>query len=417
MTSPMSGVKLKTILAAIQNLDKLRKLNQNKVTSREEAEELFNSFEKLDGNWIDAIFSGPFNDQGLLDDFNSSLRDVSTDAFLLNLGEVDLGQIIEVLEALGKHLVEEDRFTDTIHETARTNTMTFEDCMLMISNGIQSFLLAEFHMTVDQFYSNLSGHASTAVDLNPEERNQAMESAFDTLVQAATSNQAAFSSSSSLASSPPVVAAAAAGNNATVSTPLTQFEIKFPAGVAFEDFLREPHANTDFEHFPDVTGYWVRPEANKLDMERWRERREMDWVSRQMIGKMEERFGMLSQPLTNSVAVSLGRKLLSTGALTYILDAVERPFPMHGPLGPALARTMIGWAVGPCVLFRNAYSDTERLIRVNWKVGEDELHGMHIYQSKNDEGYGQAPVEFVTADGWKVMHIAKYICAKDLTKD
>lgn len=445
----LSDVKLRMILAAIQNLDSLRQ----KVSARdqsssssasptpappasasgEEETDLF--FETpLDVNWFGAFFSGTFRDQGLLD-FTSSVRDMAaTDGFLMALGEGEnLVQTVRVIEALGRHLVDEDTFTETIHEAAKTTSMTFADCMLMLSKEIQSFLRFEFNMTVDDLYNNLNGGPSSMVDFNADTHNkQAMESAFGALVQAAIENRHS-SSSSSASSSSTSPATAAAAATASVSTPLpttaatttpataaaaAEFDIQFPPGVCLEDFLGEPFLNTNFEHFPDVTGAWIRPEANMLDMERWRERRDMDWVSRQMLAKMESKFGMASQPLTNSVAVALSKKLLSNGAVTYYLDGVERPFPMHGPFGSAVAKTMVGWAIGPCVVFRNVYSDTERLIRANWKVGEDELHGVHIYQSKGDAGYRHATMQFApAADGWRVAHIAKYICTRDLSRE
>ncbi|KAH9259346.1 hypothetical protein BASA81_002389 [Batrachochytrium salamandrivorans] len=434
----LGDVKLRMILAAIQNLDSLRKkVSAGETTEatpnvptpggEEETDDLF--FETpLDANWFGTFFSGAFRDQGLLD-FTSSVRDMAaTDGFLVALGEgQNLVETVRVIEALGMHLVDEDTFTETIHQAAKTTSMTFADCMLMLNKEIQSFLRFEFNMTVDDLYNNLNGGPSSMVDFNADTQNkQAMESAFGALVQAAIQNNHSPSPSASSSSTSPAAtplsstATATATALASVSTPLpdTAFDIQFPPNVCLEDFLGEPFLNTNFAHFPDVTGNWIRPEANILDMERWRERRDMDWASRQMLAKMESKFGMASQPLTNSVAVALSKKLLSNGALTYQLDGIERPFPMHGPFGSAVAKTMVGWAIGPCVVFRNGYSDTERLIRANWKVGEDELHGVHIYQFKGDSGFRHATMEFATtADGWKVAHIAKYICTRDLSRE
>jgi len=145
----------------------------------------------------------------------------------------------------------------------------------------------------------------------------------------------------------------------------------------------------------------------------------MDWVQRQLIGKMEKRFEF-DQPARGEVIVKLSRKLLSTGIVTYPLDGVERPFPLSAPLGPAstgLAKTMIGWAIGPCVCFCNAYSDTERLIRCVWRVGEDELHGIHIYQARGGAWDGADDASLadlpVSEDGWKVVHMTKQVCTRD----
>jgi hypothetical protein len=56
-----------------------------------------------------------------------------------------------------------------------------------------------------------------------------------------------------------------------------------------------------------------------------RELRDVDWVQRQMLARMEKRFEF-QQISDEEIMVYLGKKLLSNGIVKYHLDGVERPF-------------------------------------------------------------------------------------------
>lgn len=381
---------------------------------------------------------------------------------------------VEVVEELARFIVEEDSFTTAIHETASRGS--YAEFLQLMSKQIGDFLRERFNMTIDDLDSSLRGEGP--LDGNTK---KGMKSAFETLVSAALMRDADESSSSvptappvhyatttsmgappygpaitlaagftpappkihSLSSSPSNEEVGTMSNDGThdshhyshsnsnshggdsssvnQSPRIQDKPIQFLPGMGVEDFLQPPKPLRD-EDDPDIAGVWLRPESNTAEMTKWRERREMDWVQRQLIAKMEKRFEF-EQPSRGQVVVRLSRKLLSAGVVTYQLDGKERPFGLTSPLGPAssgLAKTMSAWAIGPCVVICNEYSDTERLMRCIWKIGEDELHGIHIYQARGRAWDDQQPAANIAhlpvmEGGWKVVHLTTQVCARDKT--
>jgi hypothetical protein len=478
-----TDLKLVRVLAAIANLDKLKRRVQDSAKKSQQtavnngtnpsldtsstvdrsittspplmAPADTSMIDDLDMSWLDAL-AGPLQENFLGSEDFLSFKGNSIVDDIFDLGapqEVDSqrARAVEVIEALARFLLEEESFTQAIHENATKGG--YSDFISIIQKNIGDFLRDRFNgMTIDDLDSALRGESPVSSDSSTRKE---MKSAFETLVSAALMRDAdevmdrTAQKIHSLSSSPSSHTTSSNGHKSLGHEDKTEenkpLDIQLPPGISMIDFLRPPCPLRP-EDDPDVAGVWIRPDSNTVEMEKWRERREMDWVQRQLLARMEKRFD-LEQPSRGQVVVKLSRKLLSSGVVTYYLDGVERPFPLASPLGPAgmLAKSYVGWAVGPCACFRNQYSDTERLIRCNWKVGEDELHGVHIYQSRGgawvsqtqpqqDEeqqqmnrvsgSAGSMPAatnaaEFngypVTEDGWKVVHITTQICTRDKT--
>jgi hypothetical protein len=73
------------------------------------------------------LLSGPYHDQVLFDDFNL-LKGSALDEMFTNFESKENTQTevaIEVVEALARHLVEEDSFTVAIHDAAKDSTVRF----------------------------------------------------------------------------------------------------------------------------------------------------------------------------------------------------------------------------------------------------------------------------------------------------
>lgn len=210
-------------------------------------------------------------------------------------------------------------------------------------------------------------------------------------------------------------------SSSTSTSPVpSQKQVIFPLGITLQDFFKPPRAILPKEQ-PDVGGVWIRPDENEVELGKMRQKRDVDWIQRELAAKMEKRFE-LDQPRRDQVIVRLSPKLLSSGLIVCDLDGVEKPFGLSSPLGPSsgtlgAAKTLTTWAVGPVVCFRNTYDAFTRMMRCIWRVGMDELHGVHVYQSRKGGAWDPksepgAP-DMHDDEGWEVVHVTYQVCTRD----
>jgi hypothetical protein len=388
--SSIEDAKLVRVLSAICKLDELQ-AHEAAPTTTYAGPSVPAQMQQDDFAWLEPI-SELFTGADLFEDV----------ADILNLDTlVDLdaprSRAVEVVTALAHYLVSETALTDAIHSRS-ANGSTFEDFLHLVELEIGNFLSSHFSgMTIDHLDAMLRGEDPFLEWKAPA--LPSMRSAFETLVSAAVSRAPspipATTTSFPAPRSPAGAAAAAAaatnlmqklaGSRVLAST--SEAADILPAGITLQ-MLLEPKPLGPEQAPPNVAGMWLRPEEGSAEMEKMREKRDVDWIQRQLLAQMEKRFELL-QPTREDVVVHLARKLLSPGIVHYHLDAVVRPFDMTSPLGstPA-AKTGQCWGVGPVCVFRNTYNDHERMQRCNWKRPDGNLHGLHIYESVNGEGWG-----------------------------
>lgn len=422
-----TDAKIVRILAAISNIENLRRrMNQD-------IEGLSSSVEKKSSPPPDCLEPLEDLDLGWLDSLGVSIQDIfpsdELDLFKENVDtifDLDLkggslvdstrSKALDVVEALARYLIEEESFTAAILKVAADST--YSDFIQTIHLHVTDFLKEQFDgMTIEDLDSALRGDVSALV---PERRE--MKSAFDTLVNAAVlrdnKSVEVIHGKHSLTSS------SQSNEPSTVGVPMapkstSEFQVQFPPGITMNHLLLKPRPwDPNTNEPPMVAGKWIRPDVATEEMERMRG--DIEWVSRAMLRNMEKKFE-LHQPQPELVIAELSPKLLSSGVVQYHLDGVVRTFEFTSPLGQTtLAKHKVAWAIGPCCCIMHIYSDTKRLLRANWRVGENELHGLHIYQTTSEDGWnrdGARPghsQELLTEDGWKVVHVMAQICKRDV---